>query len=90
MFVLISDLLSPLGADWVKKTRVRTFKSEFEALMVKEIESVDEFAGKIRVCSAPGLACLTSPYQARQAEASQKHSPAKARQERSSSNQTRP
>lgn len=36
-----------LGVDRVKKARLQTLKSEFEALKMKENESIDEFAGKL-------------------------------------------
>ena len=37
-----------LGADRVKKARLQTLKSEFDALRMKDGESIDEFAGKLR------------------------------------------
>ncbi|KAL9256662.1 Retrovirus-related Pol polyprotein from transposon TNT 1-94-like protein, partial [Drosera capensis] len=36
-----------LGADRVKKARLQTLKSEFDALRMTEQESIDEFAGKL-------------------------------------------
>lgn len=36
-----------LGVDRVKKARLHTLKSEFEALRMKEGDSIDEFAGKL-------------------------------------------
>ncbi|KAI3771566.1 hypothetical protein L6452_02731 [Arctium lappa] len=36
-----------LGADRVQKARLHTLKSDFEALRMKEGESIDEFAGKL-------------------------------------------
>ncbi|KAL9253542.1 hypothetical protein AKJ16_DCAP06673 [Drosera capensis] len=36
-----------LGADRVKKARLQTLKSEFDALRMAEQESIDEFAGKL-------------------------------------------
>lgn len=36
-----------LGVDKVQKARVQTLKSEFEALSMKDSESIDEFAGKL-------------------------------------------
>ncbi|KAD7116862.1 hypothetical protein E3N88_04130 [Mikania micrantha] len=38
-----------LGADRVQKARLHTLKSEFEALRMKEGESIDEYAGKLSV-----------------------------------------
>ncbi|XP_075486283.1 uncharacterized protein LOC142525881 [Primulina tabacum] len=35
-----------LGGDRVKKARVQTLKSEFDALRMKETETIDEFVGK--------------------------------------------
>ncbi|XP_073304648.1 uncharacterized protein [Primulina huaijiensis] len=36
-----------LGGDRVKKARVQTLKSEFDAFRMKETETIDEFAGKL-------------------------------------------
>ena len=36
-----------LGVDRVKKARLQTLKSEFEALRMKQSDSIDEFAGQI-------------------------------------------
>lgn len=36
-----------LGADRVQKARLHTLKSEFEALRMKDGESIDEYAGKL-------------------------------------------
>ena len=36
-----------LGADWVKKARLQSLKSEFDALRMVEGESVDAFTGKL-------------------------------------------
>ncbi|XP_073309973.1 uncharacterized protein [Primulina huaijiensis] len=36
-----------LSGDRVKKARVQTLKSEFDALRMKETETIDEFAGKL-------------------------------------------
>ncbi|XP_052627162.1 uncharacterized protein LOC128133684 [Lactuca sativa] len=36
-----------VGAERVQKARLRVLKSEFEALQMKETESIDEYAGKI-------------------------------------------
>ncbi|KAL9269163.1 hypothetical protein AKJ16_DCAP23005 [Drosera capensis] len=38
-----------LGADRVKKARLQTLKSEFDALRITEQESIDEFAGNLSV-----------------------------------------
>ncbi|KAK8604403.1 hypothetical protein V6N13_099346 [Hibiscus sabdariffa] len=36
-----------LGSERVKKARVQTLRSEFDALRMKEIETIDEFTGKL-------------------------------------------
>lgn len=36
-----------LGADRAKKARIHTLKSDFEALRMRDIDSIDEFAGKM-------------------------------------------
>ncbi|XP_042411455.1 uncharacterized protein LOC122000991 [Zingiber officinale] len=41
-----------LGSDRVKKARVQTLKSEFDALRMKETETIDEFAGKLSAMSS--------------------------------------
>ncbi|XP_042439926.1 uncharacterized protein LOC122025224 [Zingiber officinale] len=41
-----------LGSDRVKKARVQTLKSEFDALRMKEAETIDEFAGKLSALSS--------------------------------------
>ncbi|XP_042472199.1 uncharacterized protein LOC122054838 [Zingiber officinale] len=41
-----------LGSDRVKKARVQTLKSEFDALRMKETETIDEFAGKLSALSS--------------------------------------
>ncbi|XP_042471471.1 uncharacterized protein LOC122053484 [Zingiber officinale] len=41
-----------LGSDRVKKTWLQTLKSEFDALRMKETETIDEFAGKLSVMSS--------------------------------------
>jgi len=41
-----------LGADRVKKARLQTLKSEFDAIRMKENETVDEFAGKLSAISS--------------------------------------
>ncbi|XP_074569654.1 uncharacterized protein LOC141826311 [Curcuma longa] len=41
-----------LGSDRVKKARVQTLKSEFDALRMKETETIDEFADKLSALSS--------------------------------------
>ncbi|XP_042407543.1 uncharacterized protein LOC121997275 [Zingiber officinale] len=41
-----------LGSDRVKKARVQTLKSEFDALRMKETDTIDEFAGKLSAMSS--------------------------------------
>ncbi|XP_042446635.1 uncharacterized protein LOC122031604 [Zingiber officinale] len=41
-----------LGSDRVKKARVQTLKSEFDALRMKETETIDEFASKLSALSS--------------------------------------
>ncbi|XP_042460716.1 uncharacterized protein LOC122044265 [Zingiber officinale] len=41
-----------LGSDRVKKARVHTLKSEFDALRMKESDTIDEFTGKLSVMSS--------------------------------------
>ncbi|XP_042455612.1 uncharacterized protein LOC122040360 [Zingiber officinale] len=41
-----------LGSDRVKKARVQTLKNEFDALRMKETDTIDEFVGKLSVISS--------------------------------------
>ncbi|XP_042451831.1 uncharacterized protein LOC122036548 [Zingiber officinale] len=41
-----------LGSDRVKKARVQMLKSEFDALRMKETDTIDEFAGKLSAMSS--------------------------------------
>jgi hypothetical protein len=40
-----------VGAERVKDARLQTLKAEFDVLKMKEEETVDEFAGKLRAMS---------------------------------------